>query len=88
MAGDSGPSWIVAALVLPAIAVLLGWAFVVGRNAHDAASAMEKAEIAQEDRRLCSALGLEELDGKYARCLGGLVEIRRRQKERLDAAIQ
>jgi hypothetical protein len=75
-------------LCLAVVAALLASAFFVGRNAQIAADAAERDEIAQEDRRFCTALGFEEQDGKYFRCAGGLSEIRRKQKERWDAAIQ
>ena len=67
------------------IAALLAWAFTIGRNAQIAADAAERAEIAQEDRSLCTDLGFEEPLGRYTRCLNGLAEIRRKQKERSDA---
>ncbi len=69
------------------IAALLAWGFTIGRNAQIAADAAKRAEIAQEDRMLCTDLGFEEPQGRYTRCLNGLAEIRRKQKERWNVPI-
>lgn len=81
-------SRIAGALCLAVTAALLASAFVVGRNAQDAADAAERDEIAREDKTLCAELGFADQDSKYLRCASGLAEIRRKQKERWDAAIQ
>jgi hypothetical protein len=81
-------STFVPVLCFVAVAALLASAFVVGRNAQIAADAAERDEIAREDKQLCTELGFTDQDGKYLRCAGGLAEIRRKQKERWDAAIQ
>jgi hypothetical protein len=39
-------------------------------------------------RNLCVELALEDEEPRYSRCLNGLADIRRKQKERWDAAIQ
>ena len=75
-------------LCLAVIGVLLSSVFVVGRNAQVAADAAERDEIAREDTTFCAELGVADQDYKYLRCVSGLVEIRRKQKERWDAAIQ
>ena len=74
-------------LCLIALTALLASAFIVGRNGQIAADAAEKDEIAREDKTLCADLGFTD-DGKYLRCAGAFAEIRRKQKERWDAAIQ
>ena len=79
-------SGIAPVFALGAVAALLAWAFVVGRTAQAAVDAAERAEIAQEDRALCTGLGFAEQDHSYSRCTGGLAEVRRKQKERDDAA--
>ena len=67
---------------------LLAYAFIVGRAAQVAADAAERAEIVREDGKLCAELGFEAQDPRSVRCTGGLMEIRRRQKQRWDAASQ
>ena len=67
------------------IAALFAWACSIGWNAQLAADAAEGVEIAQEDRSLCTDLGFEEPQARYARCLNGLAGIRQKQKERSDA---
>ena len=81
-------SRIASALCLIVLAALLASAFVVGRNAQIAAGTGERDEIAREDKKLCAELGFADRDSKYLRCASGLAEIRRKQKERWDAAIQ
>jgi hypothetical protein len=85
---DVPPSRLAGALCLAVTAALLASAFVVGRNAQVAADAAERDEIAREDRTLCAELGFGDPDSRYLRCARGLAEIRRKQKERWDAAIQ
>jgi hypothetical protein len=74
-------------LCLTVLAALLASAFIVGRNGQIAANAAARDEIAREDKTLCADLGFTD-DGKYLRCAGVLAEIRRKQKERWDVAIQ
>jgi len=74
-------------LFLIAIVAVLAWAHVTGRNALAAADLAERNEIARENKEFCTALGLQEQAGDYARCVGGLGDIRRKQKERWDAVI-
>jgi hypothetical protein len=74
-------------LGLIVLAALLASAFIVGRNGQIAAEAVVRVEIAREDKTLCADLGFAD-DGKYLRCAGVFAEIRRKQKERWDAAIQ
>jgi hypothetical protein len=65
----------------------LAWAYVTGRNAQAAADLAEQKEVNQENKEFCTALGFREQAGDYARCVSGLGEIRRKQKERWDAVI-
>jgi hypothetical protein len=74
-------------LCLVVVAVLLASAFVVGRNAQIAADAAERDEIAREDQMVCTEFGFVDQDSKHFRCAGRLAEIRRKQKERWEAAI-
>jgi hypothetical protein len=79
---------VLAILGAAAVVLLLAWAAVTGRNARAAADAIERAEIAQENKTLCTELGFEEADTRYVRCQNGLAQIRRKQTNRWNAAIQ
>ena len=70
---------------LMVVAALITSAIFAGRNAQAGADAAERDEIAREDKTLCTGLGFAEQDRNYIRCLSGLAEIRRKQKERWDA---
>lgn len=76
------------ALGLALTSALIAWAFVAGRGAQTSASNAERAEIRREDEALCIDLGFELPEPKHARCLNGLADIRRKQMERWDAAVQ
>jgi hypothetical protein len=90
---QGAPAWeppfarIASVLCLIILAALLAAAFVAGRNAQIAAEAGERDEIAREDKTLCAGLGFAD-DSKYLRCAGAFAEVRRKQKDRWDAAIQ
>ena len=77
---------VVPALCLAAVAAFLAWAYIIGRNAQTTAVVAERPEIALEDDALCVGLGFAEHDDTYRRCMAGLLDIRRKQKERWDAA--
>jgi hypothetical protein len=80
-------SGIALVLCVIVLAALLAWAFIVGRNSQIAADAADRAAIAREDKTLCADLGFAD-HGEYLRCASVFAEIRRKQKERLDSAIQ
>jgi len=75
------------AVFLVAFIGALAWAFVVGRDAQAAAELAERNEIARENKDFCNGMGFKESDSDYTRCVSGLDEIRRKQKERWDAVI-
>lgn len=85
--GRSPASTAVLVAIAAAMATLLLSAAVAGRNARIASETAERHEIAQEDSKLCAELGFENQDERYLRCVGGLGEIRRKQKARWDATI-
>jgi len=79
-----GPILAISLLLLMLVAGL-AWAHVVGRNALAAVEQAELNEIEQENQNFCAGLGLKEQGADYVRCVSGLAEIRRKQKERWDA---
>jgi cbb3-type cytochrome oxidase subunit 3 len=83
---ESGPVVALALFAIVLIAVL-AWAYVTGQNAQAAAELAEQNEVARENKEFCTVLGFKEQAGDYARCVSGLGEIRRKQKERWDAVI-
>jgi hypothetical protein len=79
-----GPILVISLLLIMLIAGL-AWAHVVGRKGLAAVEQAELIEIARETQEFCAGLGLKKQAGDYARCVSGLAEIRRKQKERWDA---
>jgi|RhiMethySRZTD1v2_1073278.scaffolds.fasta_scaffold3220131_2 hypothetical protein len=69
-------------LCLVAVIAALAWAFIVGRNAQAAGELWERNEVARETKEFCTGLRFQEHDSDYARCVSGLDELRRKQKER------
>ena len=47
----------------------------------------KKIEVALENKEFCATLGFKEQASDYVRCVSGLGEICRKQKERWDEAI-
>ena len=69
-------------LCLVAVIAAFAWAFIVGRNAQASAELWERNEVAREAKEFCTGLRFQEQDSDYARCVSGLDELRRKQKER------
>jgi len=84
VAPNAFPSGLTLGLGLFAAAFLAA-AFVYGESARAAAERDRSSAAAAESRAFCGSLGLDSGADAYARCVDGLVAIRRRVEQR-DAA--
>jgi hypothetical protein len=73
------------ALVALLALIVVGAAILYGQFAHATAERSKAAAIEEESRAFCTSLGLAPPAETYTRCLDGLISIRQRHEERLNA---
>jgi hypothetical protein len=74
----------IVALIIVAI-IVLGAAFLYGRNLRATAERNTATAIEEENRAFCTGLGIAQETEAYVRCADGLANVRRTHEGRLNA---